>query len=248
MCEAGRVFHRGQAARGELASQLATHSARRIRVGEEDRSERDRGRAGGEKLEGVASSGDAAHAHDRHPGRSVALVDGRQGDRLQAGPGVAAGLAAELRLERPVVEGEPAHGVHEGEPVGAGGLDGAGRVRKVGRGRRKLGVERLSGFAAGGVDDLRGTLRRLLDVRAGEVELDRGHLRPVVERGAELRIVARREAADRDPERDPELRELRQLVGEERLDSRGSRARSSSASRLRSRRSVRDGFPRGAAV
>ena len=207
-------------------------SSRRTRPGasgsrEEDGSERDRARSGGEKVERIAAGCDPAHAHDRQSRRAVALVDGGERDRLQGRSGVASELVPEPRLERLVVEREAADRVHEREAVRACGLDRAGGLREVGRGRRELRVERLSGLRPRRGDELGGALGRFLDVRARQVELDRRHFPAVVERGAELGVVVRREAADGDPERDSELGQTRKLVLEQAVDARGSRARSS---------------------
>ncbi len=79
---------------------------------------------------------------------------------------------------------------------------------------RELRVERELGGGATRGDDLRGGVGRLVDVRAREVELDRCY---TVECGAGLCVIGGAEAADRDPERQPELAEPRQRVGEEAL-------------------------------
>ena len=70
----------------------------------------------------------------------------------------------------------------------------------------ELRVERQRRRGAARRDDLGRRIRGLVDVRAREIELDRGD--PVQSR-TRLRIVLGTEAADRDPERDTELPEPR---------------------------------------
>src|SRR5579884_1990072 len=76
----------------------------------------------------------------------------------------------------------------------------------------ELRVERKPGGAAAGGDDLRRRVGRLVDVGAREVELDR--LDPGQTR-ARLCVVVRAEADDADPERNTELVQAREVVGEE---------------------------------
>src|SRR5438309_8421890 len=67
--------------------------------------------------------------------------------------------------------------------------------------------------SAGG-DDLRRRVRRFVDVRTREVELDR---LDAVEPTARLSVVAGAEASDADPEWSSELAQLRQVVLEKAL-------------------------------
>ena len=85
------------------------------------------------------------------------------------------------------------------------------------RRRRELRVERQRRRGAAGGDDLGRRLRRLVDVRAREVELDR---RRPSSRAHVSAYSSRGKAADRDPERDAELAQPRQRLGEEALDAR----------------------------
>ena len=127
-------------------------------------------------------------------------ADAREGDRPERRTGVAAGAAAERRLQRGGVERQAADRVDEREPVRPGRDDGPRRLADVPRRGRELGVERLRRARPAGGDDLGRALGRLLDVRAREVELDHLDVRPLVEPLADPGIVADREAADRDPD------------------------------------------------
>jgi hypothetical protein len=60
---------------------------------------------------------------------------------------------------------------------------------------------------------------RLLDVRARQVQLDRGDPVVPVETRAAERVVVRREAPDRDPDRHPELRQPWQALSDEPVDA-----------------------------
>ena len=213
MGEAPCIERIAEAARGGLGGELGANSDGRIGVGEEDRAECDGTRSGGDQLERVEPGADSAHADDGQLDGRGAGVDAGERDRLEGRSRVAAHAPAERRPERPLVERKAAEGVDEREPVGAGGLDGARRLGDVPRCRRELRVERQVGGAPAGRDDLGRALRRLVDVRAGQVQLDRD----VLEGCAGLGVVARREAADRHPERHPELAQPRQRLREEAL-------------------------------
>jgi len=167
----GRI---GQAESGRFRRELRADPPRRGRVGEQDRPEPDVGRPGGDQLERVAPGGDAAHAHDRQARRRGAGIDGRERDRLERRARVAAHPACEPRPERPLVQREPAQRVHEREPIGAGGLDRTGDLREVPGCRRELRVDGKASRGPASGDDLGGALRRLVDVRAREVQLDGG--------------------------------------------------------------------------
>ncbi len=191
----------------------------------------------------VESRGHSAHADERQVDGRRAGVDGRQGDRLQGRTGVAAGAAAELRAKRLLVESEPAQRVHERQTVGSRGLHRTRNLGDVPGCRRELRVQRQARRGATCGHDLGCALGRLVDVRAGEVQLDR---LDVLERSARLGVLARRESSDRDPERNAELPQPRQRLLRGSARGPGSRARSSSACRSRSPRSGRVGFPRAA--
>ena len=147
-------------------------------------------------------------------------MDAGERDRPERGAGVAARAAREDRAQRDRIEREAADRVHEREAVRPGVDDGPGRLGDVPLRRRELRVERQPGRRARGGDELRGRLRRLLDVRAREVELDRGDSLVAVESFTAQGEVRRGEAADRDPELRYDLGEARQVVGDERVDPR----------------------------
>ena len=138
--------------------ELGPDPTRCERVGEEDRAERDRARAGGHQLECVEPGSDTTHSHDRHIDGRRTGVDARERDRLQRRSGVAAGGAGEQRAQRRV-EREPADRVDEREPVGPGRDDGSSRRGDVPLSRGKLCVERLPRRGASGCDELRRGLR-----------------------------------------------------------------------------------------
>src|SRR6266511_5239424 len=87
----------------------------------------------------------------------------------------------------------------------------AGRVGHVPGRRRELRVEQERRDGTAGSDDLRGRLRRLVDVRTAEVEFDRH----VLEDRARLRVVARGETADGDPDGFIERAQTRKHVADE---------------------------------
>ena len=105
-------------------------------------------------------------------------------------------------VRRSRVETRAAQRVDQTDTVGTCRLDRADRLAEVPRMRRKLGVERVCGRLTAGGDDLGGRLRRLVDVRAREVQLDRH----AFELRARLRVLVRSEATDRHPQRHAERR------------------------------------------
>ena len=134
--------------------------------------------------------------------------------------GVPAGAACELRAAGHRVELEPANRVDQRETVRARGGDRPRRLGDVPRRRRELRVQRLGGRLPRRGNELGSSLGRLLDVRAREVQLDRHDVVAVVEPRADVGVVRGREPADRDPDGHAERREPRQVVPDERLDSR----------------------------
>ncbi len=146
------------------------------------------------------------------PRRRVTRVHRCERDGLQRRTGKTARRAREHRLQRARIERSSTQRVDQRETVcahvGDRGRD-RGDVRVCGG---KLGVERDCGHRTAGGDDLRRTVRGLVDVRAREVQLDRGD---VLECCACVCVVRRAEPADGDPERHAELAQTRQLVVEE---------------------------------
>ena len=86
--------------------------------------------------------------------------------------------------------------------------------------RRELGVKGFARGAARGGDQLGCRLGRLVYVRAGEVELDRGDARLPVKTLTDDAEVFLREPSDRDPELELQGNEQRQDIGDEAIDSR----------------------------
>src|SRR6187431_2611026 len=72
-----------EATGGGLPLELFTHPNGRFRIGEEDSSERERGRAGGDQLESMGPRFDPADSDDRQSGRTVGGEDSREGDRAK---------------------------------------------------------------------------------------------------------------------------------------------------------------------
>ena len=218
--EADCVVGLANAEAGYLACKLGSDPRRRTGVGEENRSKRNRLGTGRDQLERVASGRDPSHAHDRQARRRVAGIDGRERNRLQRRSREASRAAGQAGPQCLLVEGEAEDRIHEREPVRTRLLRGAGDLGDVRRRRRELRVERLSGRCPRGGDDLPHARRDIVDVRAGDVELDRLDLGPVVEPVAEMGVVGNCEGADRDPDRHAELAQPRQRVREEAIDSR----------------------------
>ena len=73
-------------ARARLGRQLGPDPRGRVRVGEEDRAERDGGRADRDELQRVEPRPDTTHSHDRNLDGRGAGVDARERDRA-SGPG-----------------------------------------------------------------------------------------------------------------------------------------------------------------
>src|SRR5881628_1185492 len=95
------------ASRG-LRLELFPYPNRRFWIREEDRSEGERGRSRGDEVERVTARFDAAHADDRKSGLAIGGEDRREGHRPEDRTGEPADPGTELRLERLVVEREPA--------------------------------------------------------------------------------------------------------------------------------------------
>ena len=126
-----------------LALEFFPHSNGRFRIGEEDRSERERGRSGGDQLEPVGTCFDPAHPDDGQSGRTIGGEDGSERDRPEHRTGEAPDPGAELRRERALVENEAADGVHEREAVRPGTRRGSRSRADIGDRGRELRVERL---------------------------------------------------------------------------------------------------------
>ena len=246
--DADDVVRTGEAERRQLGLQLAPDPGRRAGVGEERGADGDVARAGRQQLERVPAAGDSAHADDRQARLAEAGVDGRERDRPQRRTREPARPAREHRLQRPLVQREALDRVDEAEAVGARRLRGPRGRAEIGDRGRELRVQRLVGDRPHGRDHLADVLGHLVDVRAGEVQLERLDLVARADPLGDVHVVLEREAADGDPERHAELGEPRQVLGEEARRSRGSRGRSRSASRARSRRSAPARCPRAAAA
>ena len=216
MCDPPCIGRIGNAAHRGLGGELAADASRRLGIGEEDGSERHVRRSGGDQVERVTARGHPSHAHDRERRRPVGGPDGGERDRPERRSREPADRRPEVWPERALVEGQAPDRVHQGEPVGARVFHGAGGLGHVPARRRELRVEQLAGRGAAGGDDLRRRLRRLVDVRTREIELDRH----VLEERAGLRVLGRREPADRDPERDAELAQPGKRLGEEAVAAR----------------------------
>ena len=118
--------------------------------------------------------------------------------------------AREPGPQRARIEREPADRVDERQPVGARRDDRARRLRDVPLRGRELRVERLRRRPARRGDELGRRLGRLLDVRARQVQLDRGDP-----------VVARRGARSRARSRPPRSRRPRPRAGTPSSASRG---------------------------
>ncbi len=145
-------------------------------------------------------------------------MDAGERDGSQGRARVASHAPREPGPQRDRVERKPPDRVHERQAVGARRDHRARRLGDVPLRRREFREERLGRRAARRGDELGCRLGRLLDVRAREVQLDRGDPVVPVETGAAERVVVGRKAADRDPERHPELGEAWQAVLAERVD------------------------------
>src|SRR5207248_6883303 len=97
---------------------------------------------------------------------------------------------SEVRVER-----DTAQRVDEAQAVGACRLDRADGLAELPGMWRKLGVEPFLAHFAARREDLRRPFRRLVDIRAREVQLDRGNV-VSIELLARLGVVADREAPD----------------------------------------------------
>src|SRR5436190_22762043 len=84
----------------KLACKLGSDAAGSGGVREEDRAERDAGRARGDELERIAARRDPAHPDDREPGRRVAGGDRGERDRLPRRAREPAGSAGPPGWER----------------------------------------------------------------------------------------------------------------------------------------------------
>src|SRR5215204_6111913 len=93
--EADGVLDRGESETLDLVEELGANTRGRAGVGEEDGSERHRGRAGGEQFEHVSARTDTAHADDRERRRAAARVHRGERDRLERGAREPAGGTAE---------------------------------------------------------------------------------------------------------------------------------------------------------
>ena len=147
----------------------------------------------------------------------MAGVDCGERDRPQRRAREPSRAAGQDRLQRPLVEGEASDRVHEAEPVRTGGFGGACAFGDVAHGRRQLRVERLAGHRARGRDGLLHALGNLVDVRAGEVQLDRrdvGLVQPLTH----LRVLLDGEPADGRPNWTFERGEPRKVVCDEGVD------------------------------
>ncbi len=137
---------------------------------------------------------------------------------LRAGPGVPPGPATELRAQGGGVERQAANRVDQREAVRPRGHDCLGRLADVRRRRRELRVQRFRGAGAAAVDDLGRRLGRFLDVRTREVELDHLHVLATVEALANPGVVGNGEAANRDPDPQPDLRQRGERLVDEAVD------------------------------
>jgi hypothetical protein len=191
--------------RGEVLGDAVVDSAADAGFVEQRSPHADRGRAGDDELERVARVTDAALADDRHAVRARNLGDLHyleQRDRFDRRARQAALHVADYGPARVHVDRHPHHRIDHGEPVAAG-LDAApcvlADVRLV---RRQLGDQRFAGHRAAGLDDARRHVRvvaeldaAFLDVRAGDVQLDRVDRR-ILETTRDFDVVVDRRTAD----------------------------------------------------
>src|SRR5690606_20706472 len=168
----------------------------------------DGGRPGEDELQRVQAGGDAADPDDgRGRQRGVHLVDAADRDRPDGGSRQAAGHAGERGPQRLRVDRHPLDGVDEGEAVGAR-VDAGQRygddVRDV---WGELGEDGDAGphLVADRPHDGRGGGRvpgehaaAVLDVGAGDVDLDAGDARHVAEPAAEVGVLLDAAAGDGD--------------------------------------------------
>ena len=205
---------------GGFALELFADSNGRVRIGEENRTERERRRAGGDQLEPVR--GLSRHRPSR---RWASRSRGRRRRRRRARPAAArarepptarrASARACARRERGRGSCSRARGRPRRPPARR-----AGRPRRHPERGRELRVERLRRRGARPAATISAArLGRLGDVRAGQVQLERRD--PARRRDARKSPrIRRREAADGDPDRNAEVEEARQVLGEEAVDAR----------------------------
>src|SRR3954453_9428362 len=155
-----------EATSGGLTLELFTHPKGRFRIGEEDRSERERRRTGGDQLEPMGPGFDPADSDDRQSGRAVGREDGGEGDRAQRRARETTDPWTELRLERSLVESETTDRVHEREPVRTGARRSSCGGPDIRDGGRELRVERFRGRRSGGRNDFLHLFLRRGNVRA----------------------------------------------------------------------------------
>src|SRR5438093_3091517 len=100
VCAREHVVYAGNGDPRTLPDDLFANPPRSVRIGEEDRPERNVPRARRDEFDDVPSRGNAAHPDDREIGRAAARVNGCERDRLQRGAGEAAECSAERRPQR----------------------------------------------------------------------------------------------------------------------------------------------------
>jgi len=177
-------------------SEVTADAIRRIRIRKQDCAERDVARTAGEELNHVLRRRDTPHADDGKLRRRPARMHRGKCNRLQRWAGKSACDARKRRLQRARIEREAAQRVDQRQAVGARRFHGSCDRAEVGMRGGKLRVERQRRRRAARRDDVRRRIGGLVDVRAGEVQLDRVD---VLERLARLRIVAAGKAADGIP-------------------------------------------------
>ena len=184
------------------------------------------GRAGNHELERVGRRRDAAHADHRNLHRAPALVDHAHRDRPDRRAAQAADDVRELRAPGFDVDRHRQERVHERHGIGAGILGGLGERGHVGDVRRELRDHRQARHLLHRADDVERAVQAaaerdaaLLDVRAGDVQLERVHAFRIRQDSRELDVLVQRAAADVDDVGGAEPPQLRQLLGDVSMDA-----------------------------
>ena len=133
--------------------EFRANARRRVRIGEENRAERDVARAACDQLERVLSRRHTAHADDRQTGCCVTRVHRCESDRLQRRTGKTARRAREHRLQRARIERSSTQRVDQREAVGA-------RIGDRRRDRGDVRDVRRKAWRRAGLRSPRGTRRR----------------------------------------------------------------------------------------